>query len=69
MQDIKVKRNQQTPKDVKFNALQNGYLGFPKLWGFVPKNQNFDFSKINAKKFQNFIDIQKTEHMLQSYVL
>ena len=26
----------------------------------TPKNQKFDFSKINAENFQNFIDIQKT---------
>ena len=33
---------------------------FRKFWVFGPKNQNFAFSKINAPKFQNFIDIQKT---------
>ena len=29
-------------------------------FGFLtPRNQNFDFSKINAQNFQHFIDIQK----------
>ena len=50
MWDFKVKRNQQTPKDVKLHAPQNGYFGFSKFCFLTPKNQDFDFSKINAKK-------------------
>ena len=35
-------------------------------FGFlIPKNQNFDFSKINAQNFQNFIDIQKRIHVIE----
>ena len=58
MWDFKVKRNQQTPKDVKLHALQNGYLGFSKFCVLAPKNQNFDFSKINSKK-SKFLQISK----------
>ena len=54
MQDIKVKRNQQTPKDVKFNALQNGHLGFPKLLGFVPQKSKFRFFKNKCPKIPKF---------------
>ena len=34
-------------------------LDFQNVGFLSPKNQNVDFSKINAQKFQNFIDIQK----------
>ena len=38
-------------------------------FGFLtPQNKNFDFSKINAQKIQNCIDIQKMEYALSSYV-
>ena len=44
MQDFKVKRNQQTPKDAKLHVLQNGYLRFRIFfWFFTPKYQNFYF--------------------------
>ena len=53
MWDFKVKRNKQTPKDVKLNVLQNGYLEFSNFGFLAPKNQNFNFPKINAKKSKN----------------
>ena len=59
---LKVKRDQQSPKDVKLNALQYGYIGF-SIFVF-DLNQNFDFSKIIARKIQNFTDIQKTDYVL-----
>ena len=63
MYSFKVKRFRKTPEDVKFNILQNCYLGFFIFFEFglpnspkVPKNisfngicniQNFEFIKIS----------------------
>ena len=60
MFSFEVRRNRKTPKDVKLNALQNGYLGFSIFFGFTPKIQNLNFSKIIAYKIRNFQVIQKT---------
>ena len=57
---VKVKRNQQTPKDVKLNVLQNGYLGFPKLWIVDSKKAKCIFQKEMPPKIQNFIGNRKT---------
>ena len=49
--DFKVKRNQQTPRNVKLHALQSGCPGFSKFSVFDHQNQNIDFlKKINAQK-------------------
>ena len=46
---FEVKRDPKTSKDVKLNALQNTNPGF-FIFDDVPKVQNFDYSKINAKE-------------------
>ena len=38
---LKVKHNQQTPKDAKLHVLPNGFLGFSKFWVFDPEKQFF----------------------------
>ena len=40
--------------------LQSGYIEFLLFFEFDPKTQNFDFSKVNFYKIQNFRVIQKT---------
>ena len=45
---------------MKFNVLQNGYLGYPKFWVFDHQNHNFDFSKLNAQNLQFFYRYRKT---------
>ena len=52
MTSFEVKRNRKTQKDVKLNALHNGYLVFLDIFSqFLPhKTANFDFSEINDYK-------------------
>ena len=56
---VQVKRNQQTPKESKSHALQNGYLTFSF---FDPENQNFDFSKLNTHKIKYFEGTQNNRN-------
>ena len=53
MQDFKIKRNQQTPKDVKLVFLQNGSLGFSKFWVLRPPPK-FRFLKNKYPKNPKF---------------
>ena len=47
MYRFKVKRNPKTTKDVNLSALQNGYLGFWKVFDVDPPNSDFNFLKNN----------------------
>ena len=59
MFSFQVTRNKKNAKRRIINDLQIGYLKFLIFFDFDPKIGNFDFSKINAYKIQNFQVIQK----------
>ena len=60
MQSFEAKRKQKTPKDAKWNDLQNGYLGFSNVLVFDPQKSKFRFFKNKYLQNQFFEDIPKT---------
>ena len=64
MYSFEVTGNKKTPSGVKRSALQNGYLKFYIFFYFDPETKNFDFSKNNNYKIQNFGVTPKPEYML-----
>ena len=66
MLSFEVRRNRQTPNDVKLNVLQNGYLGFLMYIDFEPQNLKFHFfPKTMARIIQNFQVIKNRIHLIE----